>query len=840
MLYKMDILNESPPVDPTFSDADRLVDGVIAGVCLLILLPLFATLALGIKIITGRSVFRTNAYVGKWQNVFTAYQFVNDKHRLMHIINKALLLVNVFTGTMSIVGPRPIEPQEASQVSKNQQTIFSVQPGIISPASFTNHTDNKTASVLTLPERIAVEQMYLKHRTVFSDLVLLQKAIFSIFLGKRNYEPTFHLRNRHIFILDVLVLLITPVIALNLRVEQPNWYGTYGIPILIYAGVALVMRLIIFYQFGLYRRYWRYASIGDLSLVFFAVTFSTILLTTVFIAFNPELNEYGVACPRSLPIIDGLLSGLLVGSYRLGWRGMYQWRKQKKPIGGRRVLVVGAGEAGTVVVKELHANPQLQLEPVAFADDDPAKQNIQVQGLPVLGTLQQLPKLVEEYNIQQVLVAMPSAPLPVRREILNLCEKLGVEAHSLPGIYELLAGYKTIHRLPQYDIYKLLHRPQIEVGLSDVSTVINGATVLVTGAGGSIGSELCRQIARLNPKSIVLLGHGENSIFEIALELRLSFPNLLTHSIIIDIRDRERVNWAFRHFHPQVVFHAAAHKHVPFMEDSIGEAVTNNILGSYNILQAAERYDVQRLVAISTDKAVNPTSIMGATKRMVELMVMSTAKRSKKAFMAVRFGNVLGSRGSVIPVFQRQIAAGGPLTVTHPDMTRYFMTIPEAVGLVLESSALGSGGEVFVLDMGEPVRILDLAGDMLKLAGLEPQRDIEVVFSGIRPGEKLNEELFLTGENHQRTRHQKIFVSARDDIIPDDIEEIIRQFSTLTRLPQKPETIIDIKNMLANICGYQEKRPVKNTAPSPLNENVSNKQPLQFNPHIIEAFPQKS
>jgi FlaA1/EpsC-like NDP-sugar epimerase len=394
----------------------------------------------------------------------------------------------------------------------------------------------------------------------------------------------------------------------------------------------------------------------------------------------------------------------------------------------------------------------------------------------------------------------------VSREIVAACEKTGVATHSLPGVYELLAGYKTISRLPQIDIHRLLRREPVEIDQTTVAARLGGARVLVTGAGGSIGGELCRQVARFKPADIILLGHGENSIFEIHLDLHLSFPDTIIHPVIADIRDQERINDIVEHYRPDIIFHAAAHKHVPLMETNIGDAITNNVLGTGNVLRAAERCGVKRFILISTDKAVNPTSVMGATKRLAELLVVAAAQRSGRAYMVVRFGNVLGSRGSVIPVFQRQIAAGEPLTITHPDMCRYFMTIPEAVQLVLQAAELGRGGAILMLDMGQPVRILDLAIDLIRLYGLEPGRDIEIVYTGIRPGEKLSEELLLEGEVCQRTEHPNIFIAAPDSVIAAEIlEQLVMELVSLTKRMTAQTHAEQMQALLLWMCRYIDK-----------------------------------
>jgi len=568
------------------------------------------------------------------------------------------------------------------------------------------------------------------------------------------------LRNRHLFVLDILALSLIPALALTLRLERLDWWPQTSHALFFFTIVALSVKLPVFYGLRVYDRYWRYANVNDLILVLIAVGLSTTILVIGFVSFYALLERYGLAMYRTVPLIDGLLTCLTVAGVRLGVWILYQSHfRLHRVIGGRRVLVVGAGMAGNLIVREMRANPQLNMEPVAFVDDDPNKIGTYIQDLPVLGSSADIPGLVKQHRFQRIIVALPSAPLVRRQEIVALCKPTGIPTDSVPGMYEILAGSKTISPLPKFDINQLLRREPIVIDQAEVAACLSGATVLVTGAGGSIGSELCRQIARFGPKELVLLGHGENSIFEINLDLGLSFPTLTTHPVIADVRDRERVNRIVEQYRPSIIFHAAAHKHVPLMEANIEEAVTNNVLGTQNVLWASERNGVNRFVLVSTDKAINPSSIMGMTKRLAELLVVAAAHRTGQAYMAVRFGNVLGSRGSVVPVFLRQIAAGGPITITHPDMTRYFMSIPEAVQLMLQAAMLGQGGEVFMLDMGKPVRIMDLAADLIKLAGLELNRDIKIVYSGIRLGEKLAEELFLESEHYERTKYRMIFAA---------------------------------------------------------------------------------
>jgi FlaA1/EpsC-like NDP-sugar epimerase len=658
-------------------------------------------------------------------------------------------------------------------------------------------------------------------------------------LSCQGIDILLKLRNRHILMLDILALLFIPTLALMIRLDQSVWWAQLRQALTFYTFISLAIKLSIFYYLGIYRRYWRYAGSSDLWRILQAVSLATLLLTVIVVASQTHLGQYDVIIPRTVPVIEGMLTGIFIGGLRFSIQGLYRFRLRPLKIGhGRRVLVVGAGEAGTIVVREMRTNPQLEMEPVAFVDDDPLKLGTQILDLPVLGTLEAIPTLVVQYRIQRIIVAIPAAPLIRQREVIARCEQMGITTHSLPGVYQILAGYKTINHLPKVDVNRLLQRPPILTDTAEMGNMLYGATVLVTGAGGSIGSELCCQIAKCEPAELILLGHGENSIFEIDLDLRLNYSGVATQAVIADVRDGLQLNRIVAKYRPQFIFHAAAHKHVHFMEANVVEAVTTNILGTRNVLQAAEQYQVEHVVLISTDKAVNPTSIMGATKRMAELLVIAAAQRSGQAYMAVRFGNVLGSRGSVIPVFQRQLAAGGPLTVTHPEMRRYFMTIPEAVQLVLQAAVLGQGGEVFVLDMGEQVPILDLATNMIKLAGLEPDRDIKVEFTGIRPGEKLSEELFLSGEEYQRTRHHKIFKARPESNLEAvALEGVVLELVKLSKQMENQTINEQIRVLLPKICYYIDKyrsqpRPSISTASDPSSSVL---EPLRPHPSSASA-----
>ncbi len=585
-----------------------------------------------------------------------------------------------------------------------------------------------------------------------------------------------HIRNRHMALFDLLLLPMAALMAFALRLDS-NQLQVYLRGLTVYVLLAPLIKIPIFSLLGLYSRFWRYASVDELVLLAGAAMLGGLAQGALFLGGKALLPDLMPAIPRSIPLIDILVTGLVIATPRFALRVWGQSARradkaQHTPGALDHVLIAGAGEAGILVLRELQANPQAGLIPVGFVDDDPRKHGVLIHRVRVLGGRDLIPELVRQHHVEQVVIAMPSVPGAEIRAIVQICEAAGVRARIIPGMYELLEGSVKLGQLRDVQIEDLLRREPVRTDTAQVARLIRGKRVLVTGAGGSIGAELCRQILRFDPAKLVLMGHGENSIFEIYNELKAGGSRSKTPSenlqpatsnlqpVIADIRFPERLAAVFRQHRPEIVFHAAAHKHVPLMEDNVEDAITNNVLGTQQLVAASVAAGVAHFVLISTDKAVNPTSVMGATKRVAELIVQDAAQRTGRAYVAVRFGNVLGSRGSVVPFFQKQIAAGGPVTVTHPEMRRYFMTIPEAVQLVLQAAALGRGGEVFVLDMGEPVRIADLASDLIRLSGLEPGRDIEIRYTGLRPGEKLYEELFDPAEAHERTEHAKIFVSA--------------------------------------------------------------------------------
>ena len=566
-------------------------------------------------------------------------------------------------------------------------------------------------------------------------------------------------RNRYILLIDVIFIIITAPLSFLVRLDASPLFIQFFPALIIFMLVSLVVKPFLYWAFGLYRQFWRYASISELKLIVIAVTVSSLVLTALLIAIA---LPYGLlkSFPRSVLVIDWLLQLIFVGGIRLLVRiSGENARTEEIPeqsAGYKRVLIAGAGDAGSMMVREIQHNPGLDILPIAFVDDDPDKIGKRIHNLPVLGKLSDIPDLAKKWYIQEVIIAMPTAPGRVIREITQACEKANIPSKIMPGMYELLSGQVSVSQIREVQIEDLLRREPVEVDESGISSYLQGKCVLITGAGGSIGSELTRQVARYSPASLILLGHGENSIYTIAQEMQNTFIDLDVQACISDIRDAARIESLFNIYQPDVVFHAAAHKHVPLMEANICEAVSNNILGTQVVLNAAHQANVKRFVLISSDKAVNPLNIMGTTKRVSELLVQNIARQFQRNFVAVRFGNVLGSRGSVVPLFKQQIAGGGPLTITHRDMERFFMTIPEAVHLVIQAGALGQGGEIFVLDMGQPVKIIDLARDLIELSGLKLNEDIEIVFTGLRPGEKLSERLFSANETVQPTTHPKI------------------------------------------------------------------------------------
>jgi FlaA1/EpsC-like NDP-sugar epimerase len=515
--------------------------------------------------------------------------------------------------------------------------------------------------------------------------------------------------------------------------------------------------MVVFMRYHLFSGWWRYVSMADLLVMIKA----NVLASGGLIAYAVFVYRLE-SIPRSVLILDALFCFFLMAGVRFmirAWReNYYPMRLSHRSV--KRVLIVGAGGAGQMIARELRLNDKLNLIAVGFVDDDARKQHEKLHGLPVLGTCDDIPKLCRRKRIDEVIIAMPSAVGSKVKEITTLCKKAAVPCKTLPGVGSLIDGSVSVQQLKDVDLDDLLGREPVRLDTQQISDYLRGKRVLITGAGGSIGSELCRQVARFKPENLVLFENAETPLFLIENELKIFFPSIKIYPIVGDVRYRARVEAIFDEFLPEVVFHAAAYKHVPMMEANPAEAVNNNIRGTQVVAETADTFGVKHFVMVSTDKAVNPTNVMGASKRVAEKLVQALARRSKTNFVTVRFGNVLGSNGSVIPTFTAQIKDGGPVTVTHPDITRFFMTIPEAAQLVMQAGSMGNGGEIYLLDMGEPVKIVHLAEELIRLSGKEPYEDIAIEFTGLRPGEKLFEELLLAGEGVQATTHEKICVAA--------------------------------------------------------------------------------
>ena len=568
------------------------------------------------------------------------------------------------------------------------------------------------------------------------------------------------------FIIDLAVWSFALPVAYILRLEGD--IGAHLSSIAMIAVLVIPIKGIILYGLGLHLQNWPKISVLDLFHIIESVG-----IVSFFVFLSTFFVQPWLYIPQSVPIIEAFIAVIMLSSVRLGARLLhennmnFEVRKSKKPV--KRVLIAGAGEAGTQLARTILRHPESHLKVVGFLDDLSSKQKEWFMGLPVFGGLADLKIVVSEQSVDKLIIALPTVSGHVIRSVVEQAQEVNIEHKTIPSMFDLLGDKFEISQLRDVNLEDLLRRKPVTLDIDPISEYLKGQTVMVTGAGGSIGSEIVRQVTRFKPEHIILLGRGENSIFEFERECRKEYPHVNFTSIIADVRDYETLECHFRNHRPDVIFHAAAHKHVPLMEANPDQAILNNVGGTQNLTELALEYNVKRFVNISSDKSVNPTSIMGCSKRVGEHVVEWASLRARKnqSFVSVRFGNVLGSRGSVVPLFKQQIQNGGPVTITHEKMTRYFMTIPEASQLVLQAGGLGENGSVYVLDMGQPVRIIDLACDLIRLSGLEPYDDIKIVSTGVRPGEKLFEELLTAEEGTNATHHSKIF-TARCNGLPEE------------------------------------------------------------------------
>ena len=576
--------------------------------------------------------------------------------------------------------------------------------------------------------------------------------------------------------LDVVVIQLVAFMALFARFEfnlHDVRLGGYLQELQYFLIPNTVVTLLLFAVFRLYSSLWGFAGADELAHIFIstglAAAFQGIMILTG-----------AVVLPRSFPLLFWLMLFMVITMIRFSYRFARRVRLRFQYSGRQRTMLIGAGQAGALVLREFKNSNFSQNKVVCIIDDDPVKMGRQLMGVRVIGGREKIGMAVDKYNVSEIILAIPTLSAQAKKEIWEICSHTGCKFKQMPGIYQLANGEVSIQDIRDIDIEDLLERDVVKVDMGGLSELIMDKVVMVTGGGGSIGSELCRQLAVYQPKELIIFDIYENNAYAIEQELKTNFPELRMHVLIGSVRDAKRIDRVMAEFRPSIVYHAAAHKHVPLMERSPLEAVKNNVLGTLNTARAADKYGVEHFVLISTDKAVNPTNVMGASKRICEMIVQSLAQTSETCFAAVRFGNVLGSNGSVIPLFREQIKRGGPVTVTHPDITRFFMTIPEAVTLVLQAGAFAKGGEIFVLDMGDPVKIDDMARNMIRLSGFEPDVDIQVIYTGLRPGEKLYEELLMGEEGLTKTSNELIYIGHKIDFDDAKFQEGLQVLADLT------------------------------------------------------------
>lgn len=587
-----------------------------------------------------------------------------------------------------------------------------------------------------------------------------------------------------LFFVDSFIVLFSIFIGYFILHPTVNVFANKTL--LVSAITIQIAHHIFAWYYGLYRKAWAYASIGELKSIFKAVTFTIVAVMAV------QLLLYQNVYLRAL-LLTWMLHILLIGGSRLSWRLSRDSVLRRNGKGAVPTMVVGAGEAGRMVARQLLQNPESGMKPVLFIDDDNTKTGLEIFGITVLNGTKSIPELVKDNKIEKIIIAIPSLEKQEMTSLMKICVDTGVRTQTIPRIEDLMTGKVSVNDMQDVKIEDLLGRDEVQLDLKAIADKLTNKTILVTGAGGSIGSEICRQVSQFRPKRLILLGHGESSIYTIDMELRQKVAKETEIiPIIADVKDRKRIFDIISEYKPDVMYHAAAHKHVPLMEANPMEAVKNNIFGTKNVAEGADLFGVPYFVMISTDKAVNPPNVMGATKRFAEMIVQNLAKESKTKFAAVRFGNVLGSRGSVIPLFKQQIAAGGPVTVTDPEMTRYFMTIPEASRLVIQAGTLAAGGEVFVLDMGEPVKIVDLAKNVIKLSGYEVD-EIGIEYSGIRPGEKLFEELLNEDEIQSGQVFPKIHIGKAIPITKTEMNFVLDKLLDMDNIEVK-DTLVGLAN----------------------------------------------
>jgi FlaA1/EpsC-like NDP-sugar epimerase/lipopolysaccharide/colanic/teichoic acid biosynthesis glycosyltransferase len=822
----------------------RSVEAFIAAIGLLLATPILLLCILAIKLTSRGPVFFRQGRVGRRGEFFELYKLrtmrvqppswvlnvtANDDDRITPVgrilrtmkLDELPELWNVLVGDLSLVGPRPEVPRFVDLGNPLWREALKVRPGLTDPVTLKLRNEEALlASVggnreafyreVLQPYKLRGYAEYLQRRTPWSDVKVLAMTLLAIVRPSTTPPPTLAellkasdgsdvrtedlqlaaakqsrgLSLRHVqYLLDLFLLAaafgLSYLLRFDFKLDQrvrTELFAQLPWVLLLQSGALLLA--------GVHRFIWRYVAIREARHFVDAALWSGLALV-LFRLFDP-FSIQAMRIPISVIIMDTVFGFCGVLALRVVRRISYEQERREEvsesaTTARRRVLLLGAGQAGVLAAREIQGRGDLDIEIHGFVDDDPRKQGALIHGVPVLGTTRDLPKLVADNRIQDIVITIAQIS---RREILRMmeiCRKIGVNVRIIPGLYEILQGNVRVTRIRDVEIEDLLGRERVYLEEDEIGRFVAGKRVVVTGAGGSIGSELARQVARFGPSSLILLERAEFVLFDIDKELRRLHPELRIVPVVADVGDEPWIRTVFATHNPQVVFHAAAHKHVPMMESNPSEAIKNNIIGTRVIAEVAANTGVEAFVMISTDKAVRPTSVMGASKRVAELVVQDLARKSSTRFVAVRFGNVMGSAGSVIPIFREQIQRGGPVTVTDPEMKRYFMTIPEAAQLVMQAGAMGRGGEIFILDMGHPVRILDLAVAMINLSGLRPFEDIEIVFTGLRPGEKLFEELELDGEGISKTRHPKIFIGLIAPYPENVVDEALVELQRLAR-----------------------------------------------------------
>jgi len=793
----------------------RVFDFVFAFFALLIASPVLLICGILIKLNSKGPVFFKQIRVGLDGQLFKIYKFRTMVNRsdqkgsqvtarndsritsIGHILRWTKLdelpqLINVLKGEMSLVGPRPEVPSIVNYYTETQKQVLSVTPGIVGVNQILrrNESDEYPDGIEDtegyyikhiLPEKLKYDLEYVKKHSFLYDLKLLLGGILATLIGAPQARIFIESKLPAFLVpIDVMLIIFSYFLAYDLRFEWKIPEEEFRI-LLMTLPIVLVIRMSIFFLFKIYKTLWKYVSVRDFVTIFKATTLSSILIIGAVFFGNLRLAS------RSIFVIDWMLTFFFIGGIRFFLRIIKESDSLSKvgfirhPI-RKNVLIVGAGNVGEMLFRELKRDDKYKFHVVGFVDDDDKKIGKTIHGVKVLGNRKSIPDLIAPFNVDEVFLAIPNISSDEIRNIIRYCEQANVKYRIVPAVIDLLSGHIYLSKIRNVEISDLFGRKPIKLDFSAICEFISNRRVLVTGAGGSIGSELCRQIAEYKPKRLILVDRNENYLHEIQCELKSNFPGLSAYFKIADITDEEKMDKFFHAYEPEIVFHAAAQKHVPLSERNPDEAIKNNIIGTKILARLADRYKVSHFVMISTDKAVNPTSIMGVTKRAAELYIQSFSATSYTKFITVRFGNVMNSNGSVVPMFLRQIERGGPVTVTHPEIERFFMSIPEAVQLVLQAITMGKNREIFILDMGESIKIVDLAIELIKRAGLKPNEDIEIKFTGLRPGEKMFEELIGQDEEVIPTRHSHV-KTLKSNHVPniEILERLIHELSIVSK-----------------------------------------------------------